>query len=46
MARGSLGYLTALPGQLELDVSSGCGPVKAAAAMTLPRSWYSSQAVA
>jgi hypothetical protein len=38
--------LTALPGQLEFDTSSGCEPVKAPAAVALPRSWYSSQAVA
>jgi len=39
-------YLTALPGQLGFDTSSGCAPVKAPAAKALPRSWYSSQAVA
>ena len=39
-------HCTALPGQLGLASSSGCGPVKAPAAVALPRSWYSSQAVA
>jgi hypothetical protein len=39
-------YFTALPGQLKFDTSSGWVPVKAAAAVALPRSWYSSQAVA
>jgi hypothetical protein len=33
--------LVALPGQLVFETSSGCGPVKAAAAIGLPRSWYS-----
>jgi hypothetical protein len=32
-------YLTALPGQLELDASSGRVPVNAAAAIGSPRSW-------
>jgi len=36
----------ALPGQLVFETSSGCGPVKAAAAIGLPRGWYASQAVA
>jgi hypothetical protein len=39
-------YLVALPGQLVFDTSSGCVPVKAPAAVVLPRSWYSSHAVA
>jgi hypothetical protein len=39
-------HLVALPGQLVFETSSGCGPVKAAAAIGLPRRWYSSQAVA
>ena len=39
-------YLVALPGQLVFDTSSGCAPVKAPAAVVLPRSWYSSHAVA
>ncbi len=39
-------HLVALPGQLVFETSSGCAPVKAPAAVALPRSWYSSQAVA
>src|SRR5580704_2030415 len=39
-------YLVMLPGQLVFDTSSGCAPVKAPAAVALPRRWYSSQAVA
>jgi hypothetical protein len=35
---GSAIYLTALPGQLELETSSGCAPVNAAAAVVSPRS--------
>jgi len=35
-----------LPGQLAFVASSGCAPVNAPAAAALPRSWYSSQAVA
>src|SRR5260370_1987974 len=42
----SAAYLTALPGQLGFEISSGWAPVKAPAATALPRSWYSSQAVA
>jgi hypothetical protein len=44
--RSGLAHLVALPGQFAFETSSACGPVKAPAAVTLPRSWYSSQAVA
>jgi len=39
-------YFVALPGQLRLEVSSGCAPVKAPAARVSPRNWNASQAVA
>jgi hypothetical protein len=46
-ARRRLGaYFTALPGQFVFAVSSGLGPLNAAAAEALPSSWYSSHAVA
>jgi hypothetical protein len=38
--------LVALPGQLVFVTNSGCAPVKARAAVVLPRNWYSSHAVA
>jgi hypothetical protein len=46
LCRSPPAHLVALPGQLVFETSSRCGPVKAAAAIGLPRGWYSSQAVA
>ena len=40
------GSYTSLSQLTALTHTSGCGPVKAPAATGLPRSWYSSQAVA
>jgi hypothetical protein len=45
LCRSPPAHLVALPGQLVFKTSPGCGPVKAAAAIGLPRSWYSGRGV-